>query len=230
MALASIGTSRRGLGRLTTGAAWFFIIFSLAHLAWVVGMKWGAPTGLTTLYQTEVGDHVYRAWGLSYEGVGGLLQAIGQAIMVLAAATLSVVPWQRARRAGHVVLVIWAAWWAMSLGGLALRDGQLDTIAQTGLLTALLGCTIHRAWRGCTPRRVAPAPAASVTEAPQPNASPAARPSARSLARAAAGGAGRAARTCRDVARRVTADERVRRTTARTIAWLRSHGVVVSRG
>ena len=33
--------------RLLIGGAWLFIIFSLAHLAWVISIKWGDPAGLT---------------------------------------------------------------------------------------------------------------------------------------------------------------------------------------
>ena len=70
--------------RLLIGGAWLFIIFSLAHLAWVISIKWGDPAGLTTLYQTTVDGETYRAWGLAYSGTLGLLLAISQFVIVTA--------------------------------------------------------------------------------------------------------------------------------------------------
>jgi hypothetical protein len=154
--LPTIPDLPRGLHRFTIGAAWFFILVSLAHLAWVIGVKWSNPAGLVTLYQTSVGDEVYRAWGLAYAGMLGLLLALAQATAVIAATVLSVLPWRRGRRIGHIALVIWSGWWAGNLFALAAVDHQIDSVLQASLLTLLFGCTIYRARSA---RRKTPPPA-----------------------------------------------------------------------
>ena len=112
------------------GGAWFFIVVSLAHLAWAIAAKSGSPGGLVTLYQTSVGDEVYRAWGLAYHGWSGLLLVLFQAAAVTTAAVLTVLPFRRGRRIGHTVLVLWAGLWLTDLTALAGADGQLDSFAQ----------------------------------------------------------------------------------------------------
>ncbi len=68
------------------GAAWFFVVFSLLNLVWVVGSKLGSPAGPTSLYQTTVGDETYRAIGLNYTGVIGMMWAMLQGGVILTAA------------------------------------------------------------------------------------------------------------------------------------------------
>jgi hypothetical protein len=161
--------SRRTLSTFAVGGAWFFIIVSLAHLAWVIGEKWGDPAGVTRLYHTEVGQRSYDAWGLSYDGTLGLLLAMGQALVVAGAAGASTLPWRRTlryRRIGHCVLFAWAALWALGLLRLAALDHHLDSIAQATLLCMLLGCTGYRASMGWSPGR-SPARSAPLAASPR---------------------------------------------------------------
>ncbi|MCP3904221.1 MAG: hypothetical protein GY715_11370 [Planctomycetes bacterium] len=128
------------------GAAWFFVVFSLGHLAWVISTKWGDPAGLTSLYQatTTTGETVH-AWGLGYAGMLGLLVAVGQFALVATAAVMSTVSTPRRRRFGHGVLIGWATLWMLGLMRLAGVDPALDTLAAAGLSTVLFGSTVYRA-------------------------------------------------------------------------------------
>lgn len=137
------------------GGAWFFIVASVLHLAWVIGVKIPDPGGVTKLYHTVVDGVSYDAWGLTYDGTPGLLQALLQLVVVGAATFATVLPsrWRplrKMRRVGHVVLIGWAGWWALNLLWLTSVDMQLDSVLQSGLLSALLGCTIWRAICGWT--------------------------------------------------------------------------------
>jgi hypothetical protein len=145
--------SRQTVSRFAVTAAWFFIVVSLAHLVWVIGV---GGDGTTKLYHTAVGGYSYDGWGLTYTNTPGLLLAIGQALAVTAAAVATVLPWGRTwryRRLGHVVLCGWAALWALNLLWLASIDHQLDSIAQAALLSLLFGCTAYRATMGWSPGR-----------------------------------------------------------------------------
>jgi hypothetical protein len=133
------------LHRLAIVGAWFFVLVSLAHLAWVVGVKWSNPAGLTTLYQTTVDDTVHRAWGLAYDGTGGLMLALFQMGLVFSALFVSTLRFPRPRRLGHAVLVAWSALWALDLVWLASLDGQPDSWAQASIVALLFGCTAYRA-------------------------------------------------------------------------------------
>ncbi len=147
---------RRTVGKLAVGGAWFFIVISLLHLLWAIGVKWQEPAGTYKLYHTVVGGVSYDAWGMTYTGVLGLLTAMAQALVVAAAAVASLLPFEktlRARRAGHLVLVGWSALWTLNLLWLAGIDHQLDSIAQASLLGVLFAGTAWRAYAGWSPGR-----------------------------------------------------------------------------
>ena len=144
-ASARLARWTKPLPRLAVGGAWFFVLFSLVHLAWVIGAKWADPAGLTTLYQTTVGDETYRAWGLAYAGTLGLLLAMAQAAVVGAAAVMSLRARSKTRRLGHAILIAWAALWALNLMRLAGLDLQLDSFCQATIMILLLGSTVSRA-------------------------------------------------------------------------------------
>ncbi|MHC4948540.1 MAG: hypothetical protein ACYTG1_09790 [Planctomycetota bacterium] len=136
------------LHRPALAGAWLFVLISLAHLAWVMVIKTPDPAGTVKLYHTVVGDQSYDAWGLTYDGAAGLARAVGQALVVLAALAFTCPPLRgsdRLRRAGHVVLLVWSAWWAANVVWLAGLDHRPDSIVQAALLTAMFACTVHRA-------------------------------------------------------------------------------------
>jgi hypothetical protein len=146
--LPAIAFSHRDqLPRFAIGAAWFFIVASLAHLAWVIGVKLDEPAGLLTLYQTTTDGETHRAWGLAYDGVGGLLLALAQAGAVASAAVMSVMIAPRPRRIGHAILVAWAGLWFLGVLRLASIDLEIDSLSQTTVLGACLAGTAYRAWR-----------------------------------------------------------------------------------
>ncbi len=136
------------------GAAWFFVGFSLLNLVWVVGSKLGNSAGPTTLYQTIVGDQTYRAIGLSYTGVIGILWAMLQGGVILTAAAATILPWRitdKQRRIAHVVLCNWAGLWTLNLMWLASLGSRIDTYAGAAIMALLFGCTTYRAacgWSG----------------------------------------------------------------------------------
>lgn len=142
---------RQKLSRLhgwAAGAAWFFIVVSLLQLAWVVQTKWPHPAGTTRLYHTVVGEVSYDALGLTYTGWPGLLLAILQSAAIGFAAAATLLPVQRWRRVGHLVLVAWATLWCFDLARLMMIDHQLDSVGQTLVMSALLTATIARAASG----------------------------------------------------------------------------------
>jgi len=130
---------------LAIGAAWFFMLFSLTHLAWVISVKWADPAGVTSLYQTTVDGSTYRAWGLAYPGTFGLLLAITQAAVVTAAAVMSLRLKPQTRRLGHGILIAWAALWLLNLVRLAAIDLHVDSLCQASIMAFLFAGTVYRA-------------------------------------------------------------------------------------
>ncbi|MCH8315656.1 MAG: hypothetical protein IIA64_06755 [Planctomycetes bacterium] len=138
------------------GAAWFFVGFSLLNLVWVVGSKLGSPAGPTALYQTIVGDETYRAIGLSYTGVIGILWAMLQGGVILTAAAATILPWRitdKQRRIAHVVLCNWAGLWTLNLMWLTSLDHRIDSYAQAAIMALLFGCTTYRAACGWSDKK-----------------------------------------------------------------------------
>ena len=140
MDLSRFQPNPRSLGAFAIGGAWFFIVVSLLHVVWAITVMSGGDLGTYKLYHTVVGDVSYDAWGLTYTGVLGLVFAIAQLLTVSSAAVTSILPFERtvkARHAGHLILCGWSALWAFNLVRLALIDGELDSIAQSMLLSGL---------------------------------------------------------------------------------------------
>jgi hypothetical protein len=139
--------------KLAVGGAWFFIVYSLACLTWAVVMHGMGPVqSVTSLYMTTVGIETYRAWGLAYAGVPGLVLVSAETAALLAAATMSVMKRTRWRRLGHAALIAWAGLWLGNLVWLYGLDGELNTFVQASVMAVLFGCTLWRAARGW-PRR-----------------------------------------------------------------------------
>ncbi len=142
--------------------AWLFIAFSFARLFWVVGAKWVDPSGTYKLLYTVVGDRSYDAVGLTYPGLVGLLTAMAQTVLVVAAVLVTVPPLRRNarwRHIGHSVLCGWSALWALNLVWLTGVDG--GSFAQATLLCLLCGCTAYRAVTGWSTHGDRPSPSKS---------------------------------------------------------------------
>lgn len=172
MDLTRFKPGRQSLERFAIGGAWFFIVVSLLHLLWAIGVQWSGPRGTFKLYHTVVDGISYDAWALTYTGFVGLLLAMAQVLVVGGAVVASTLPFGRtlrARRVGHLVLCGWSALWMINLMRLAGIDGQLDSFAQASLLCVLFGCTAGRASLGWTPRHSPK----RMTELPPPAAVPA---------------------------------------------------------
>ena len=164
--LAHVRTLFQPFHKLLIAGAWFFIIFSLLRLAWAIGVKLDHPEGITKLYYIVMGNEVYDAWGLTYTGVTGLVQAFMQAAIVIAAATATLLSPRgprtvKLRRIGHSVLCVWSAWWAMNLIRLAGIDQHMGSYVQAAFLSGLFGCNAYRAlcgWCKQTPDQQPDAP------------------------------------------------------------------------
>lgn len=130
------------------GGAWVFVAYSLISLVGAASMSWGNTEAPVSLYETTANGDIFRAVGLSYSGFFGTVWATLQALVIAAAAALTIIPWHvtnKQRRIGHAVLCGWAAFCALSLLRLAGIGFSIETIAQTAMTTLMFGCTSYRA-------------------------------------------------------------------------------------
>ncbi len=154
--------------------AWFFVVVSLVQVLVAASVKWDDPGETFKLYHTVVDGRSYDAPGLTYTGVTGLVLAIVQAGLILAAALASTLPAGRflaARRLGHAALLGWAGLWTADLLWVAGIDRELDSMAAAMLMSLLMGCTAARAVLGWSPRHGRPPrsiPPARAIPAPRP--------------------------------------------------------------
>ena len=141
------------LHKLLNGGAWFFLTMSLLMMGWVVISKMADPSNTVALYSVTAQGQTYDAWGLTYPGVPGLIQAFFQIGIVLAAASATLLKPSgpraiKCRRLGHTVLTLWAGWWAINLIRLAGMSEQVGTLAQSSFMTLLFAATGYRALSG----------------------------------------------------------------------------------
>ena len=123
---------------------WFFVLttalsVTLAMLSCVV-----YPDSQNRIMCTGGGDNIKSAWGLTYYGWGGAVLAFVQVAVVLSALWASM-RWKTAyRRAGHIVLILWAGLWAVNAFYI-FGDGTFNLIY---VLPFFLLCTCIRAVMG----------------------------------------------------------------------------------
>ena len=91
---------------------WFFVLttalsVTLAMLSCVV-----YPDSQNRIMCTGGGDNIKSAWGLTYYGWSGAVLAFVQAVVVVSALWASRHRKMVYRRAGNVVLILWAGLWA----------------------------------------------------------------------------------------------------------------------
>lgn len=149
--------------------AWFFAIVSLIPLIGIA-LSDGASG---EFFATTVDGARHTIWGLNYDGSFGPALLWSEIILIGAAIVGTIMPIRKFRRWGHGLLIAWAGLWTLGAW-------QLATIHPTGwglqalVMTALCGCTIHRAVAGRRRSKyipsVAPTPKQYAPE--EPNRSP----------------------------------------------------------
>lgn len=137
------------LDRSALGGAWLFAVGTLCGLVWFISQGWPG-SGRTTIVSTSVGENRYHGIGLTYTGMPGTILLWSEALVLLAAIVLSVLPRTPLRRIGHGLLIAWSALWVANFVWLTVVGGTwmlLWTIWPI-LLGVLFLCTLYRAARG----------------------------------------------------------------------------------
>lgn len=134
--------------RIASAGAWFMAVGSLGSLLWVLWWRWPGGDSVSQIMSMTVNGEDHTGLGMSYVGYGGTALVMAEAIAVLAAIVMSVLPAATPRRIGHVLLVAWAALWL----GNAIYVSQFGFSALWAMLIAsfsfLLLCTLARAATG----------------------------------------------------------------------------------
>lgn len=151
--------------------AWLFIAASLLALGWIA-----AAGGEGHVFGAHAGGVTHTAWGLTYHGTAGSILLWTQIILVTLAVLGTLLPIRKARRLGHMVLIVWAGMWTIGAWKLALVQPFSWGIT-AGVVTVLFGCTLSRAFIGrrATPRWNDHVPAHDTPEPPRdeaPDATP----------------------------------------------------------
>lgn len=161
------GSDWRAWSRL---GAWFFALVSLIPLLGIALSN----TASGEFFATTVDGARHTIWGLNYDNSFGPALLWSEIILISAAIVGTLLPIRKARRWGHGLLIAWAGLWTLGAW-------QLATISPTGwglqaiVMTALCGCTIHRAMSGRRTRytpSVAPTPKKVAPAIEPPHASP----------------------------------------------------------
>ncbi len=120
---------------------------SLAPLVVFIALGW--PADHATLASTTVAERTYNAFGLTYAGSIGTLWLWSQVVIVSSAIVCSVLPADRLRRIGLVILVVWSGLWLGNAIWLPMLDrAWILTLILGALLSTLFLCTLVRAARG----------------------------------------------------------------------------------
>lgn len=107
--------SRWNPGSIVNAGAWVFLVGSLGPLLWLLSdypASHKDPAARRYIFHTQIdGQREYSALGLTYEGRSGCLLLLGEIVIVLLAATLSILRADALRRTGLLMLTAWAALW-----------------------------------------------------------------------------------------------------------------------
>jgi hypothetical protein len=139
------------LHKLALGGAWLFIATTVLAMMCIVLP--GSNAGPVRVLATTAHGQVYSAPLLSYSGWIGSAWAWTQLAGVLAAAAMSLLPWAKQQRIGHILLIGWCGLWAIGSMRLALVD-PLFWSFKSAVLVSLLACTVYRAQRCWNPPAV----------------------------------------------------------------------------
>ena len=140
---------RTALGVGSVGA-WVFALGTLAALVFIAWARWPGADTTSHIMGVTVDGELYAGLGFRYEGVGGTALVLTEALYLAAAIVMSVLPRNRLRRIGHVMLVAWAGLWLGNAVNIARLGGGFIWGVWIGLLGFLFLCTLLRAARGWT--------------------------------------------------------------------------------
>jgi hypothetical protein len=145
--------------------AWIFALGTLATLVSVACVRWPGTDSTSHIMGVTVNGELYAGLGFLYKGVPGTVLILAEALYLAAGIVMSILPRNRLRRIGHVMLVAWAGLWLGNAVNIARLGGGFIFVVWIGLLGLLLVCTLLRAARGwstgISPRKAAEADVAS---------------------------------------------------------------------
>ncbi|MHC4141807.1 MAG: hypothetical protein ACYSUF_08000 [Planctomycetota bacterium] len=145
--------------------AWVFALATLATLVSIAWARWPGTDSTSHIMGVTVDGELYAGLGFRYEGIPGTVLILAEALYLTAGIVMSILPRNRPRRVGHVMLVAWAGLWLGNAVNIARLDGRFIWVVWIGLLGLLLVCTLLRAARGWStggsPRQAAKADVAS---------------------------------------------------------------------
>lgn len=170
---ATLFDVRSDLRKLAIGGAWLFAVGSLFPLAWLIWFSNGGFLAVGHVFSTHINGQDVTMPLLSYSGLAGFLLIWSQVLLVSAAILLAAFPRYvplRWRRLGHAMLAGWNTLWVIGAWKLAWVDPSF--LMQSLFLTALLACTMYRAFVSWTPRRVLAAPVNAESPAARDSQSP----------------------------------------------------------
>ncbi|MHC4218191.1 MAG: hypothetical protein ACYSU7_07000 [Planctomycetota bacterium] len=151
--------------RVGLAGAWIFAVGTLATLVFIAWVRWPGTDNISHIMGVTVDGEPYAGLGFRYEGIPGTVLALVEALFVAAGIVLTVLPRNRLRRIGHVMLVAWAGLWLGNAVNIARLGGGAILVLWIGLLGPLFLCTLLRAARGwstaASPGKVAEADVAS---------------------------------------------------------------------
>jgi hypothetical protein len=144
--------------------AWIFALGTLATLVFIAWARWPGTDNTSHIMGVAVNGETYAGLGFRYEGIPGTVLVLAEAVYVAAGIVLTILPWRRLRRIGHVMLLAWAGLWLGNAVNIARLGGPIWFL-WIGLLGLLFLCTLLRAVRswstGISPRKAAQADVAS---------------------------------------------------------------------
>jgi hypothetical protein len=145
--------------------AWIFALGTLATLVSVAYVRWPGTDSTSHIMGVTVNGELYAGLGFLYKGVAGTVLILAEALFLAAGIVMSILPRNRLRRVGHVMLVAWAGLWLGNAINIARLGGGFIFVVWIGLLGLLFACTLLRAARGWwaegSPRKAAEADVAS---------------------------------------------------------------------
>ena len=130
--------------------AWVFALGTLGALLVIAWARWPGTDSTSHIMGVTVDGELYAGLGFRYEGVPGTVLVVAEALYLAAGIVMSVLPRNRLRRIGHVMLVAWAGLWLGNAVNIARLGSGFIWIVWIGLLSLLFLCTLLRAARGWT--------------------------------------------------------------------------------